>query len=75
MIDPGAKIGESGGDNRLCLLLAVELFAVAPEIFKRRESITIDGNRAFGAYLLAAKLLLGCFIHLVDPLKGAWKPW
>jgi hypothetical protein len=30
-IDPGARLGESDGDNRLCLLLAVELLAVAPK--------------------------------------------
>jgi hypothetical protein len=33
VFDPGAKLGESGGDNSFQLLLAVELFAVAPESF------------------------------------------
>ena len=38
--DPVAKIGVSDG-GKISILLAVELFAVAPEIFKRRESNAI----------------------------------
>ncbi len=34
MIDPVAKLGERGGDKALQVLVAVELFAVAPESFK-----------------------------------------
>jgi hypothetical protein len=39
--DPVAKIVVSDGDKKPSGLLAVELFAVAPEIFKRRESNAI----------------------------------
>ncbi len=64
MIDPGAKLGVSDGGNQIQGLLAVELFAVAPESFERRESITKKGTRAFGAYLFAAKPLIPFFVRI-----------
>ena len=42
VFDPVAKLGVSDGGNQFQGLLAVELFAVAPESFKRRESNTIE---------------------------------
>ncbi len=41
VFDPAAKLGRSGG-GKLTGRVAVELFAVAPESFKRRESNTIE---------------------------------
>ena len=36
MLDPVAKLERSGGDNSLWVLLAVELFAVAPKSLKAK---------------------------------------
>ncbi len=42
VFDPVAKIGRSGGGDKATDLVAVELFAVAPDMSKRRESNTIE---------------------------------
>ncbi len=41
LFDPVVKLGAS--DGKCCLVLAVELFAVAPESLKRRESNNLIG--------------------------------
>lgn len=42
VVDPVARLGRSGGGDKASILVAVELFAVAPEMSKRRESTTIE---------------------------------
>ena len=41
VVDPVARLKRSGGGDKASSFVAVELFAVAPQMSKRRESTTI----------------------------------
>lgn len=63
MVDPGAKLAVSDGDKTLQGLVAVELFAVAPESFKSVVSQPQKKKiRAIGAYLFSTLALKPFFV-------------
>ncbi|GEM_PF-3148510 len=65
MVDPVAKLAVSDGDKALQDLVAVELFAVAPESFKSVGSQPQKKEiRAIGAYLFSTLALKPFFVRL-----------